>query len=151
MSTRGEIIEHTCSCGHKHRVSERAIAISTSHVKALWSVYKWCREKGIHEFETRDVKHLWDKTQYATFGDLVYFGGLVYKNQKAHYGLNMERCHEFFRNELGIAERVWKNPITREVRPEGHILCRQVPHIMAFLDADGYYVVEYRSPQPTLV
>lgn len=133
-------------CEHCGSVtSEREICVDRGMTQALWKVFKWCKEKGVYEFETKDVIHLYSKTQYARFGDWVYFGGLVYKKQKAHYGLNMERCEEFFANKYAIPLRGWKNSVTGEFKPEERFFARSVPKLATFLDADGYYMANYRE------
>lgn len=141
-NARGEI-KHCESCGSI--VSEREISLYRGLVDSLWKVFKWCKENNIHEFETKKVRHLLGQINYARFGDWVMFGGLVYKKEKAHYGLNMERCEEFFKNRYAIPMRVWKNPVTGEIRPEEKHFSRDIPSLVKLLDVDGYYIANYRD------
>lgn len=122
-----------CNAG----IEDRTISLNTSMVQALYAVCKWCTEKDIHEFETRDVKHLWSKTQYATFGDLVWFGGLIYKNGKANYGINLDRARAYFKGDTIIPLYVTLNQITNEIvdRKEGKI--SEVKNITEWLDTDN--------------
>lgn len=144
-TTNGQI--ETCEhCGSI--VSEREIVLDRTMVSAMWKVFKWCKEKGIHEFHTRDVIHLFSKTQYARFGDTIYFGGIVYKHAKAHYGMNMERAQEFFKNHYSVPRSVWKNPVTQAIRHTEPIVMSQVPKLQKLLNEDGYYVTNYRSSTP---
>ena len=114
MSKEKQFCEKCGQC-----TSEREIALYRGLVTALWRVYKWCRQKGVHEFIRKDVKHLFtNENDTARFGDWVLFGGLVYKKGKGHYGLNLERCNDFFSGELAIPTRLWKNPVTGEIKKE---------------------------------
>ena len=89
------------TCGHA--IDKREIALFSGLVEALWRVLKWCEEKQRHEFSRKEIEHLIPGgSEKARFGDLVLFGGLVYKNKKARYGLNMERCDEFFSGRMSI-------------------------------------------------
>lgn len=115
---------------------------------ALWEVYKWAIEHGVHEFERKDIKHLFkNENDSARFGDWVMFGGLVYKHKKAHYGLNMERCDEFFKGKYQIPTVIWKNPVTGELRKEDYRFIEGIPSIMKYLDTDRSYITRYRTPE----
>ena len=70
----------------------------------------------------------------------------MYKKQKAHYGLNIERVEEFLKNKYAIPIRGWKNPVTNEFTPEERHLARDIPSLMSMLNEDGYYQVNYRAP-----
>lgn len=132
-------------------VSERKIVLDRTMVSAMWRVFKWCKEKNVHEFYTRDVAHLFSKTQYARFGDTIYFGGIVYKHAKAHYGLNMERAEAFFRNQLAVSRSIWKNSVTKAItKPEELIVMSQIPKLMTLMNDDGEYIANYRSSTPPL-
>ena len=138
------------ACGQN--ISEREIGLYKGMVTALWRVYKWAREKEIHEFTRKDIKHLFiNENDTARFGDWVMFGGLVYKNGKANYGLNMERCDLFFKGEYKIPSRIWKNPVTRELTKEAYKTINEMPSILQMLNEDGFYIANYREPQETLL
>ncbi len=67
-------------CPYCHRIiDKREIAMYAGLAQALWQVFKWCGEKGKHEFKMSEVRHLLGRNEYARFGDWVLFGGLVYK------------------------------------------------------------------------
>lgn len=126
-------------------ISEREVGLYRELIITLWNVYKWCIDKNVHEFSRKDIKHLFSsENDTARFGDLVYFGGLVYKKGKANYGLNMERCDQFFKNAYKIPLRVWKNPITKETTPECYVTLSEIPTILSRLDEDMLYVIMYR-------
>lgn len=131
------------SCGHI--ISEREISLYRGLVTALWKVYRWSKEHNIHEFRRKDIKHLFtNENDTARFGDWVMFGGLVYKEKKAFYGLNLERCEAFFKGNLEIPTTIWKNPITGDLRKEHYRRIHQIPSIMELLSADGEYRANYR-------
>ena len=138
-------------CPHCGQViDKREIALYKGLVEALAEVYKWNREKGVHEFKMRDIRHLIGQVNYARFGDWVFFGGLVYKNEKAHYGLNMERCREFFAGRSTIPTRVWKDPMTGEIEKCDYRTVRDIPGVVEFLNEKGLYEAKYTAAQLSL-
>lgn len=157
MSTR-VINKQTCicTCGHKHTVSQREIALYRGMVTALFSVMRWCEQTGRHEFQMSEIRHLLDKNEYARWGDWKMFGGLVYtpyktEENKAHYGLNIPRCKSFFAGEITIPSRIYKNPVTGELTPADPKHITQIPHLGDFLNKNNQYIAVYRSPQPALL
>lgn len=131
-------------CGHI--ISEREIALYRGLVRALWKVFVFCKDKNIHEFTRKDIKHLFsNENDTARFGDWVMFGGLVYKNKKASYGLNLERCHDFFRGEYSIPIRVWKNPVTKVITKGEYKTIHEIPKLKDMLNSDMEYVARYRN------
>ena len=127
-------------------VSKREIALYRGLITALFRVFKWVvqRNNG-HTFTRKDIKHLLkNENDTARFGDLVMFGGLVYKPSKANYGLHMQRCEDFFRGNYKIPMRVWKDPLTGMLTPEDYKTIREIPSIMTLLDADGFYISRYK-------
>lgn len=138
--------KETCPhCGQS--INERQIGLFKGMVESLWQVYCWCVEKNRHEFERKDVKHLFSSENItARFGDWVFFGGLVYKHGKGHYGLNMERCEAFFGNKLAIPTLITKHPITKEIERYEPRLAKEIPSLMQFLDDDSRYVAMYGKP-----
>lgn len=142
MPTMGEV-ERCEYCGHI--ISKRRIGLYLGLIKALEDVYKWCIVENKHEFTRKEVKHLFqNESASARFGDLVMFGGLVYKHGKGHYGLNMERCAAFFKGEYLIPTTALKDPISKEVYLTDYKLIHEIPHLGAYLDSQGEFVAEYR-------
>ena len=136
-------------CGHI--IDKREINMFKGLATALWQVYKWCKEKGRHEFKMNEVRDMLGRNEYARFGDWVLFGGLVYKNSKAHYGLNMERCAEFFKGTLQIPLSLWKDPITGKVSEKGEYgTIHEIKGLITFLDDDYLYQAQYK-PRATLL
>lgn len=135
-------------------ISEREIALYFGLVRALWRVYQFVsgNDEG-YRFTRRDIKHLFkSESDTARFGDWVHFGGLVFKEGKARYGLNRTRCREFFEGTLSIPKRVWKNPITGETRKDtaDYVFIDGIPNLKELLDAEGYYQWRYRDAQKDL-
>ena len=140
-----------CACGHEHNINERVISMYTGLVIVLWRVMRWCEEKNIHEFQMRDIRHLLGRNEYARFGDLVLFGGLVYKLEKASYGLHIPRCREFFAGKRAIPRFVLKNPTTREITPMETAFINDMPNLYEFLDENKQYLAMYQEPsQPKI-
>lgn len=132
------------TCGQS--VNQREIGLFSGMVTALQAVYKWCQEKDRYEFTHKDIKHLLkDDNQIARFGDWVMFGGLVYKNGKGNYGLNKERCDNFFNNQYTIPTIIYKNPLTKELQKERYRYFNQIPGLNKYLDQKKQFVARYRS------
>lgn len=140
----------TCHCGHTHQINEREITMYKGLVTALWRVFRWCEQKNIHEFKICDVRHLYDQVSYSRFGDWEKFGGLVYKEKRGKYGLNMQRCREFFAGKYKIPRIIYKNPITKEETPGEYVTIKELPYLKKFLDENNQYIATYRDRQPTL-
>jgi hypothetical protein len=138
-------IERCPTCGSI--VSRREIALYRGLIVALYRVYEYVSLRGEgYRFTRKEIKHLLkSENDSARFGDLIFFGGLVFKEGKAHYGLNMERCREFFRNNLAIPTKIWKDPITNELEKTDYRKLRQIPSILEKLDAEGFYIANYEG------
>lgn len=138
------------TCGQS--VNIREIALYAGMVRALAAVYKWCQEKNRHEFQRKDIKHLLtDDGQIARFGDWVFFGGLVYKQGKGHYGLNIERCREYFSNKLAIPTVVYKDPINDSLTFDKKRTIKETPQLKEFLNSNFEFIAQYQDePQGTL-
>lgn len=142
----------TCDCGNKHIISERQIPLLAEMVNSMVLVYQWAKQKGVTEFRRRDIKHLFNtETQTAHFGDLVYFGGIMYKEKRGFWGINFERCEAFMRGEKEVPVEVWKNPSTGEIRHGEYVTIRKVPNVVKYLDENEEYVALYRDPQQSIL
>lgn len=124
------------------------IKVDKSLVAALVIAYKWCKEKGRHEFKTGDIRHLLDHSQYCNFNNWIRLSsGMVYPGpEKRVYGLNMERVEAFLRGEWMVHD-VTIDPITREQKNGPEYKINQVRGVMKLLDDQGIYQVEY-VPRP---
>jgi len=135
------------TCGHN--IKDRKVTLYKELISALYEIYKWCGEKEVHEFETKDIKHLLSKNNYARFGDLVRFGGVVYKpkdehgkSRKALFGLNMKRAKEFFAGKRDIPIQITLNQITNEIVESHYVTVRDFPKLIELLDEKGLYDYE---------
>ena|SRR3990167_3734234 len=137
-------VEHNkCpTCGHN--VDKREILLYRGLVGALSRVYGFSISQGKHEFAMKEIRHLLGRNEYARFGDWVMFGGLVYKKEKASYGLNVERCKEFFQGKLAVPTKIWKDPVTGELEKLESKLIYEIPKLFAMLDSTGLYWPEYK-------
>lgn len=136
-----EICQH---CGQNIK-RPREIGLYMGLVSALWKVYRWCEDKNVHEFSRKDIKHLFrNENDTARFGDWVWFGGLVYKHGKGKYGLNLERCNEFFIGNLAIPTLIIKNPISGQITKERYKSIHEVPSIMEYLNSEMEWVSRFR-------
>jgi hypothetical protein len=144
-----KIIEHNL-CPYCHSIiDKREIALFKELIVALANVFKWSQEKEKHEFKRKEIEHLLDSGNIkARFGDLVLWsGGLVYRPEgkgKGFYGLNVERCDKFFRNELAIPTKAVKDPITGKIEKWFDFrLAKAFPGLIKFLDEDLFYQTRY--------
>ncbi len=115
-------------------------------IKALIRVYYWCNKTKKHEFSRKEMKHLLkgSDNDIARWGDLVYFGGLVYKPQgKGTWGINLERCREFISGKSEIPTEIYKNPITKEITKDAYRKINQIKNLSEFLDENKNYICEY--------
>lgn len=133
-------------CGRS--ISRYARQINKQHIQSLWNVYRWCMENNRHEFSMNEIKHLLSQQGYTKFAYMIHGGGLVYRKEQAQYGINIERCGNFFANKMAIPTKVWKSPIVN-VEPilDEYRTLHEIPDISEFLDDKGMYVVEYH-PEP---
>lgn len=142
-------MKRTCpTCGQS--VNKRQIPFYAGMVTALWRVYVWCGERRRHEFAKKEIKHLMGDVASAVFAYWRWFGGLVYNPDgiKGHYGLNMDRCEQFFRGNLEIPIEVWTDPLTHQIEVTQKGKLGQIPKIKDFLDANSNYVAMYKG-EPT--
>jgi hypothetical protein len=125
----------------------REIGLYKGMVNALLRVYKWCKEKGIHEFTRQDIKNniLMSENDSARWGDWALFGnGMVYKPEgKGSWGLHMGRVEEFLRGERKIPTRLEKRGVEIRVLEEGTI--KEIPDLLEYLDEDLKYLTRYRE------
>lgn len=128
-------------CGQRIK-GARQIALYSGLIFTLKRVYQWCKETKRHEFTRKDIKgFIKNENDTARFGDLVMFGGLVYKSSKGHYGLNMERCADFFLDKYKVPTIIWKEGAV--IKKENYKKLSEIPALLSLLDNDKNYKVEY--------
>jgi len=138
----------TCACCGRV-LSKRKVSITKDMVFGLRQVYKHCKETGDYRFRRRDVKALFgaNETLTATFGNLIYFGGILFKpddKKRGYWGINMQRAELFFANQLLVPEYVIKDPVTNVIEySTSRVVMSNVKGIYDFLDANGDFKVEY--------
>ena len=140
--------EHNLCPTCHHIIDKREIALFKELMTTLARVFKWSQEKEKHEFTRKEIENLLiTGNEKARFGDLVFWdGGLVYRPKgKKHgfYGLNIERCDQFFSNKMAIASRATKDPMTKEIKFHDPKFAREFPGLIKFLDADLFYQTRY--------
>jgi hypothetical protein len=139
-----ECVKRCPTCGRI--TSNREISLYRGIISALARVYQYVikRNDG-YCFTRKEVKHLFhNENDTARFGDLVMFGGLVFKKSKAHYGLNMERCINFFSGEYSIPTKIIKNSMTNELTFLDYKKIHEIPKLTELLDEYGFYKANYR-------
>lgn len=132
------------TCGRS--INEREIALYTGMVKALIRIFYWCQQNNRHEFDRKDIKHLFRgvDNEIARWGDWVFFGGLVYKPEgKGSWGLNIGRCRAFINGSIQIPTKAYKNPITNEIRKDDMRYISEVKNLKEFMDENMQYVAKY--------
>jgi hypothetical protein len=134
-------VKHCQLCGQN--IEDRHAALYKGLIEALYQVYCWCGEKKCHEFTRHDIAHLLrNGSNFARFGDLIRFGGLVYKRGRVKYGLNMGRCKEFFRGERQIPVQITLNQLTNEIIESRYVKVGDFPELSSFLGSNGMYDYE---------
>lgn len=136
-----------CKCPLcNQNIKDRKVTLYKGLIDALYQVYCWCGKNKCHEFRTKDIKHLLGKNEYARFGDLVRFGGIVYKpkdeynqSHKAEFGLNMARAKSFFIGEYEIPVQITLNQITNEIIDSTYVKINDFPELSKLLDENGLY------------
>lgn len=135
----------TCPLCHSN-IADRNLALYKELIDALYQVYVWCGKGRRHEFETKEITQFLNKNNYARFGDLVRFGGIVYKpkdneghTRKAWFGINMGRAKEFFSGEREIPIQITINQITNEIIYSHYVKINHFPELHQFIKSDGLY------------
>ncbi len=127
-------------------IKDRKIALYKGLINALYKVYVYCGQRRKHTFSTKEIKHLLGKNEYNRFGDLVRFGGIIYKpkisgvTKKGQFGMNMERAKEFFSGKIEIPIQISIDQITGEtieVLSKGKV--NEFPDLSKLLTTDGLY------------
>lgn len=146
LETDSELRERIGKCPLcNHSIKDRTVSVYQGLIRSLFKVYQWCLENNCHEFETKQIKQFLGKNEYARFGDLIRFGGLVYKpevdgkTRKALFGLNMERTKKFFAGEYKIPSQIVINQITGEVEAISWVTINDIPELKEFLDEIGLF------------
>ena len=126
-------------CGQN--IKDRTVVIYQGLIDALYKVYKYCGKEQVHEFEMKDIRHLLGRNEYARFGDLVRFGGLVYRpeSRKGLFGLNMARTKEFFYGLRKIPISITLNQLTGEIIDSHYVSIGDFPELKDLLTKDGLY------------
>jgi len=127
-------------------IEDRFVTLYRGLIDALYRVYRWCAQSRRNTFETREIKHLLGKNEYARFGDLVRFGGIVYKpkdedgkSRKALFGINMERAREFFAGTRQIPIQIVLNQITNQIEESRYVTVDDFPELKDLLREDGLF------------
>lgn len=131
-------------------IKDRKVALYKGLIDALYKIYCWCGKHKRHEFETKEIKDFLGKNEYARFGDLVRFGGIVYKpkvegeSSKAVFGINMVRAKEFFSGQRDIPLQITLDQISGEIIDEIRGKVGDFPELSEFITSNGLY--DYEMP-----
>jgi len=122
-------------------IKDRTVTLYKGLMRDLYKVYLYLLKNGKHEFNIKEVKGLLGKNEYARFGDLVRFGGVIYKpsEQKGLFGMNMERAEGFFKGTYRIPLQIVLNQITNKIESSTYATIRDFPELKALLTVDGRY------------
>lgn len=134
-------LERCPICGSN--IADRTVTLYKELINDLYRVYKKCVISENHCFKMKDIKDILDKNNYARFGDLCRFGGIVYKLAKGNYGLNMERCKAFFEGTYKIPVQITLNQIDNTIVDKVEVDISHFPELKQLLSNDGVY--DYKS------
>jgi len=136
-------------------IEDRKVALYKELIDALYKVYCYLGQKRKHDFEMKEIRHLLGRNEYARFGDLVRFGGIVYKpkvegmSEKALFGINMARAKEFFSGQRQIPLQITLDQISGEIIDEVRGSVGDFPELYTLINAKGLY--DHEAPvQPSL-
>lgn len=136
IANRNEIGRCPCCGGN---IADRIISLYRGLIEDMYKVYCWCGANKRHEFQMKDIRHLLTRNSYARFGDLVWFGGIVYKNGKAHYGMNMVRAKNFFHGFVAIPGQITINQITNQIEERRFIHINEIKPLKELMTQEGLY------------
>lgn len=110
---------HVCH----HNITPRYIQFYSGLIRALYEVCKFAQKKGVKEFRMVDIRDVLKKNEYARFGDLVYFAGIIKKKGKAHYEIDLSLAKLYFKGEMKAPLYILKDPVTNKIieRKDGYI------------------------------
>jgi hypothetical protein len=127
-------------------IADRQITLYAGLIRTVYEIYKYLGKNQKHEFNVKEVKALMSKNDYARFGDMVKFGGLIYKpkdesgkSHKGMFGMNMQRTKEFYRGERQIPVTIMLNQITNEILESNYVTVKDFPELHYQLTVDGEY------------
>lgn len=131
------------------RIEDRNVAIYQELISDLYRIYCWLGKNRRHEFNIKDIREKLSKNNYARFGDLVRFGGIVYKfkdpegkHLKGRYGIHMKRAREFFAGKREIPVQITLNQITNEIIDSKYVTVKDIPSLKTYIDQNGLYDFE---------
>lgn len=127
-----------CPCCHQN-IKDREVTLYKALINDLYKVYRWCGENKRHEFDMKDIRQLLTRNSYARFGDLVWFGGIVYKQGKSHYGINMGRAKEFFKGERTIPGSITINQLTNSIESRKPVHISEIKNLRELINSEGLY------------
>lgn len=144
---RNELEECPC-CGSN--IKDRKISLYKGLIDTLYRVYEWCGNNERYEFSMKEVRHLIGKIEYTRFGDLIRFGGVVYRpktgeERKGNYGINMARAREFFHGTRMIPVQITLNQITNEIIDQVDAYWYEFPSLVTLMKQVGQYDHEKKA------
>lgn len=136
-----EICPH---CGQT--INSYRITLNKSMVRVAYKLYVYLKSKNQQLFTRKEITECCQEvgTAYTMFGSWVYFGGLFYKEEKGHWGINFQRCDDFFHNRLSINSVLTKK-VKREYQLSDPVLCSEVKGVKAFLNDKNEWVSNYTN------
>lgn len=126
------------------------IPLAKIMVRSLLKVYKWALEQkptALDQvyFNMKEVRGMFNHSEYARFNDLVHFSDILEKQGKAQYSISLPKAEKFLKGEMAIPLVILKNPITKEIKFKNWGTIHDVPSIMEFLNENGNYVPTYHK------
>lgn len=143
-----KVVKRCPTCNHI--VDDRVLRLNQTLITALFRVWRWCEDKGRFRFDRKEIAHLLTgETMVATFGDLMYFGGILYRpegGKRGEWAINRERAMLFFANKNSIYTRIVFDRVTNEIIEKTEpLFLRQIPKLTEFLDKDYKFMPEYQE------
>lgn len=147
LKKMAKILRNLCpTCNRNIDIIE--IPMAKIMVRSLLKVYKWSLDQkptALNQvyFNMKEVKGMFNHTEYARFGDLVHFSDILEKHGKAQYSINLPKAEKFLKGEMAIPLVILKNPITKHIEFKNWGTINEVPSIVEFLNEEGNYIPTY--------
>jgi hypothetical protein len=145
-----EICSH---CGQT--INRREIVLTKIMVNALYRIFQYCKvnkevEKNVAWFTREEIRpyllKMGSETIVATFGDWKFLsGGMVLKQGRGNWGLDMVKADAFFRGKWNVPLRVAKKGKSNIVEELERGSVWEVKGVEEFLTPEGQMTIFYRT------
>lgn len=140
-----EICPH---CGQT--INRREITPTKIMVKALIEILTYCKTNKKTKFTREEIRpyilHMGSETITATFGNWIYFGaGMIFKEGKGNWGLNIERVEKFLKGDWIIPLKVAKKGKSNDIEVLESGTVWKIKGVQELMTPEGQFPIFYRQ------